>query len=435
METWLVITLLGGVFLFLMLNRVPVALSFLAANIVVLVAYGGTRFFDIISSGMFNSLNSFIMIAVPLFVIMGEIIVRCGLVDVISSAVESIFGRLRAQSALITVGTGTILATLSGAPLATSATLGSTMVPKMISEGYKKWFACGTALGGAALAALIPPSGLAIVLATLAEVSPSKVLIGGLVPGIIIAILFVVYIIVMSYINPDVVPANTEVKQNMTTQERIVNIARALPLLIIVFLVVGVIILGIATATEAAALGAVGSIIVALAYRRLTWKILLDSLYATAKMTTMIFLIMSCSSIFGRVLSLTGAGPEIVDAIVTSALSPYAIIGLMIVCVLIMGCFMDSIALMMITIPLFTPAVIELGFEPIWFCVLILITLGIAGLTPPVGLTLYALKGSCPEVGMEDVYSGGVPFFLIQILMVIITMFIPAIALWLPCLI
>ena len=432
MELSLVIGVLAGVFFLLMLLGLPVALSFIAANIAVLVVHSGTRFFGLIPLGMFDSLNSFVMIAVPLFIFMGEVIVRCNFVDLITDATEGLFGKIRSQSALLTVATGTILAVLSGAPIATSATLGSTLVPRMLNEGYKKWLACGTALGGAALAALIPPSSLAIVLATLAEVSPSRVLVGGILPGLITSASFVVFILVISFVRPELVPAHVKERSKKTTHEKLILILRALPLALIVFLVLGVIFLGVATPTEAAALGAVGAIILALAYRRLTWNIFAGSFLATAKMTSMLFLIIASSSIFGRMLSLTGAGPEIVNMIVTAPVSPYTIISIMIVTVLIMGCFMDSMALMMITIPLFTPAVIALGFNPIWFCVLILITLGIAGITPPVGMVLYALKGACPAVSMSDVYTGAIPFFILQLIAVVLTIIFPQIGLWLP---
>ncbi len=432
MEVSVVILVLLGVFFALMLLGFPVALSFMAANITVLVLHSGTRFFSLIAVGMFASLNSFVLIAVPLFIIMGEIIVRCQFIDLVTNASESIFGKLRTQDAILTVGTGTVLAVLSGAPIATGATLGATLVPRMLRHGYTKWFACGTALGGAALATLIPPSSLAIILATLAEVSPNRVLIGGLLPGLICSALFIVFILVSSKIWPHLVPDKVEQEYRYPFKEVLLRIAKALPLGIIVLLVLGVIFLGIATATEAAALGAIGTILLALVYRRLTWKIFVDSLMASAKMTSMLFLIISTSSIFGRVLTLTGAGPSIVNSIVNAPVGPYFIVAIMIGCILVLGCFMDSIAMMMITVPLFTPAVIALGFDPLWFCVLILITTGIAGITPPVGMVLYALKGSCDEVEMHDVYRGGVPYFLIQMAVIILVMIFPKVGLWLP---
>jgi tripartite ATP-independent transporter DctM subunit len=435
MEVSLIIAALAGVFFVLMLLGFPVALSFIAANVAVLFLHSGTRFFDLIAVGMFSSLNSFVLIAVPLFIIMGEVIVRCRFVDLITNASESIFGRLKTQDALLTVGTGTVLAVLSGAPIATSATLGSTMVPRMVRNGYRKWFACGTALGGAALATLIPPSSLAIVLATLAEVSPTRVLIGGLVPGLMCSALFIIFILFAGKVWPQLIPAVVERKAKDSLKTRLLKIAHALPLGLIVLLVLGVIFFGIATATEAAALGAVGTILLALAYRRLTWKIFTASVFETAKMTCMLFLIISASGLFGRVLTLTGAGPAIVDTIVTAPLAPFAVVGIMIGTVLIMGCFMDSIAMMMITIPLFVPAVIALGFDPLWFCILISITVGIAGITPPVGMVLYALKGACPLVEMEDVYRGAAPFFLLQLVVIVVIMLFPAIGLWLPGLI
>ena len=360
--------------------------------------------------------------------------VRCDFVSLVTDATESVFGKLRSQSALLTVGTGTVLAALSGAPIATGATLGSTLVPRMLKEGYAKWLACGTALGGASLACLIPPSSLAIIIASLAETSPTKVLIGGILPGLLSSAGFFLLVVMGCKLWAHLYPAEAP-KAKYDRKETLRRIALAAPLAIIVFLVIGVIFLGIATATEAAALGAVGSILLALGYRRLTWRIFTDSFIATAKMTAMLFLIIASSSIFGRVLTLTGAGQAIINSIVSIPASPYVAITLMIFCLLVMGCFMDATALMMITVPLFGPAVVALGFDLIWFCVIVLITVGIAGITPPVGMVLYALKGSCPGVGMDDVYKGSIPFFSIEILVCVLTVAFPAIALYLPSLI
>ncbi|NLM52051.1 MAG: TRAP transporter large permease [Firmicutes bacterium] len=435
MSVFLVVGVLLGVFFLLMFLGLPVALAFIAANLSVLFLHSGTRFFSLIAVGMFNSLNSFVLIAVPLFIIMGEVMVRCRFVDLITDVSESIFGKLRAQDAILTVGTGTVLAALSGAPIATGATLGSTMVPRMIDNGYAKWFAAGAALGGASLATLIPPSSLAIILATLAEVSPTRVLIGGIVPGLICSFLFIVFILISSRIWPHLAPAVPEGKNKSSKREIVVRILRAAPLLLIVFLVVGVIFLGIATATEAAALGALGTILLGFAYKRMSWRILKDTLVATVKMTSMLFLILSASSIFGRVLTLTGAGGTIVNAIVSAPVPPIVVILIMIGSILLLGCVMDAIAMMMITVPLYVPAVIALGFDPLWFCVLVLITTGVAGLTPPVGMVLYALKGATDKVDMKDVYLGGAPYFTIEILVILLLMAFPALGLWLPNLI
>jgi len=431
MDVGLVIVVLVGVFFGLMLLGLPVALAFIAANISVMFVHSGMRFFNLIPVGMFGSTNNFILIAVPLFIIMGEIMVRCDFVSLVTDATESVFGKLRSQSALLTVGTGTVLAALSGAPIATGATLGSTLVPRMLKEGYAKWLACGTALGGASLACLIPPSSLAIIIASLAETSPTKVLIGGILPGLLSSAGFFLLVVIGSKLWPHFYPAEAP-KAKYDRKETLRRIAKALPLAIIVFLVIGVIFLGIATATEAAALGAVGSILLALAYRRLTWRIFIDSFIATAKMTGMLFLIIASSNIFGRVLTLTGAGQAIINAIISIPASPYVAVVLMLLCLLVMGCFMDATALMMVTVPLFGPAVVALGFDLIWFCVIVLITVGIAGITPPVGMVLYALKGACSGVSMSDVYKGSIPFFSIEIAVAILTIAFPAIALYLP---
>ena len=436
MSVLLVVVVLLGVFFLLMLLGLPVFLSFIAANLTVMMLHSGPRFLSLVGIGMYNSLNSFVLTAVPFFIIMGEVMVRCRFVDLITDVSESILGKLRAQDAILTIGTGTVLAALSGAPIATGATLGSTLVPRMVKGGYAKWFASGSALGGASLAVLIPPSSLAIILATLAEVSPTRVLIGGVIPGLICSALFIGFILVASRIWPQIAPVTTEVRVKYSKREIALRILRAAPLVIIVFLVVGVILLGIATATEAAALGALGTIVMAFAYKRMTWPILRDTFVATAKMTSMLFIILSSSSIFGRVLTLTGAGGAIVNAIVSAPVPPIVVVLIMIGSLLLLGCVMDAIAMMIVTIPLYVPAVIALGFDPIWFCVLVLMTTAIAGLTPPVGMVLYALKGAADDLlDMKDVYMGSFPFFIIEMLVIVLIVLFPKIGTWLPSLI
>ncbi len=433
MDIWLIGLLLLGIFFLTMFIGTPVALSFIIANVVILYLHSGTRFFQILSMGMFEALSSFILIAIPLFILLGEIIFRCGFVSLIVKAGESIYGRLRGQTAYLTIGTGTVLAVLSGAPIATGATLGNTLVPRMVDEGYKKWFACGCGMGGATLATIIPPSSLAIVLASLAKVGPGKLLIGTLVPGVLTSLMFALFIFVTARIRPELIPETPE-QEKKSIKERLYTIAKAVPLVIIVFFVLGVIFLGIATTTEAAALGAVASIVLALIYRKLTKQILLASLLSTVKTTTMIFLIMAGSKVFSQVLSLTKVGPFVVKAISEANVPIFFIVGLMLLSIVILGCFMDSIGLMMITIPIYVPAVEALGIDSLWFCVLVLIAVGFAAITPPVGMVLYSMKGAYPEASMNDIYKGAIPFFTIQILTIVLTAIFPILALWLPSL-
>jgi tripartite ATP-independent transporter DctM subunit len=431
MEWWFVLILIAGTFLFFLALGVQIALSFVAANLVALYFLGGTRYLSLLATGMFDSVNSFVLVAVPLFIVMGEILFRCRFIDLVTGAFQSVFGKVPGRVGLLTVCTGTVLGALSGAPIATVATLGSTLVPEMVNQGYRRWLAYGTAVGSGALAVLIPPSALAILVAFLGQISPSKVLIGSAVPGFLTALLFAVFVVGACKLWPQLAPDTSKVTK-LSFIAKLFAVFKALPLLWVVFLVTVVIYLGVATPTEAAALGATGSFVLALFYRRLTWTIVVESFMATVKTTSMVFLIIAGSKTFSQVLSLTGAGPKMVQAVVNMPLPPLAVIAVMMLSVLLLGCFIDSISLIMITIPIYMPAVIALGFDPIWFGVLVVINLGIAGITPPVGMVLYALKGVYPSAKMGDIWRGSVPFFCIQALVLVLAMVFPSIALWLP---
>jgi tripartite ATP-independent transporter DctM subunit len=432
MEWWFVLVIMALAFCFFLALGVPIALSFVAANLLVLYFFGGgTRFFDLLSTGMFDSVNSFVLVAVPLFIMMGEVLFRCRFMLLVTDAFEALFGKVPGRVGLLTVSTGTALGALSGAPIATAATLGATLVPEMVRQGYARWLAYGSAVGGGALAVLIPPSALAILVAFLGQISPSKVLIGSAMPGFVTAALFAVFVVGICKIRPQLAPDLTGARR-MRFTARVVSVVKALPLAWIIFLVTVVIFLGVATPTEAAALGAAGAFLLAMLYGRLTWAIATEALVATVKTTSMIFLIIAGSKTFSQVLSLTGAGPKLVQTVVGLPLPPLGVVAVMMLSVLLFGCFIDSISLSMITIPIYMPTVIALGYDPIWFGVLIVICLGIAGITPPVGMVLYALKGVYPAASMGDIWRGAAPFFAIQTVVLVLAMLFPSLALWLP---
>ncbi|WP_052668619.1 TRAP transporter large permease [Nitriliruptor alkaliphilus] len=431
MEPSLVIGLLLGVFLFFLFAGLPVAIAFIAANLLVLYLHSGPQLFTILSVGMFDSLSSFTLIAVPLFILMGEMIFRCGFIDFVSRFFESYFGRVPGRTGVLTIGAGTFLAAVSGAPIATGATLGSTLVPRMVDQGYAKWLAAGTGVGGAALATLIPPSALAIVLASLAEVSPARVLIGGALPGLLTAVTFVVFVLVIARVRPGVAP-EAPLTQGQGWRDRARATAGLLPLATMLVVVLLAIFTGVATPTEASALGVGGVMLLGVLHRRLTRQILVSSFLATVASTGMIFLIIAGSRTYSQVLSLTGAGRAMLEAMLELPVAPIVIVGMMVLAVLVLGCFIDSISLLMIVIPLFVPVVISLGYEPLWFCIVVLIAIGISGITPPVGMVLYALHGVYPSVPMTTIYRGAVPFIALQGAVLLAALAVPAFVMWIP---
>jgi tripartite ATP-independent transporter DctM subunit len=310
--------------------------------------------------------------------------------------------------------------------------LGSTLVPEMQRRGYSKTMSMGPIMGSGALAIMIPPSSIGVLLGSLAGISVAGILIAGILPGLLMAAMYFLYVVGMCWLKPELAPPYAVKPAPLSEKLRsfAINIA---PLSIIVFLVIGLILLGIATPTESAALGAFGTLVLGLAYRELTWAGFMRALIATMKVTVMIFWIIACATGFSQLLAFTGGGPGLVNYVINLGLSPMAIVLAMVGILLLLGCFMEQLAIMMLTIPLMMPVIKTLGLDPLWFGVLVLITMEVAVLTPPFGLVLFVMKGAAPpNVTMVDVYRAATPYIVFNIIVLAIMIAAPNFALWLP---
>jgi tripartite ATP-independent transporter DctM subunit len=424
--------LLGSLMVMLALG-LPVAFAFLFLNIVGFLAFmGGTRALPQLVLSMYDSVSGFVFAPVPLFIFMGEIMFHSGLARRSMDALELWIGRLPGRLSVLSVVAGTLFASLTGSGMANTAMLGSTLVPEMQRRGYSKTMSMGPIMGSGALAIMIPPSSIGVLLGSLAGISVAGILIAGIIPGLLMAVLYLVYVVGACWMNPQLAPAYA-VKQSSLSEKLksfAVNIA---PLSIIVFLVIGLILLGIATPTESAALGAAGTLVMGLVYRELTWAGFMRALIATMKVTVMIFWVIACATGFSQLLAFTGGGPGLVNYVIGLGLSPMAIVLAMVGILLLLGCFMEQLAIMMLTIPLMMPVVNNLGLNPLWFGVLVLITMEVATLTPPFGLNLFVMKGAAPpDVTMLDVYRAATPFIVCDIIVLAIMIAAPDLALWLP---
>ena len=436
MDWWQALVLLVGMMLLLMLSGVPVVISFLLVDLVgAFLFMGGEAGLSQLILNVRESLTSFSLLPIPLFILMGEVMFRSGVGFRAIDVVDQWFGRVPGRLSLVAITSGTLLAAVSGSTLASAALLGEILLPEMQRRGYKHEMSIGPILGTGGLAMLIPPSALAIVLAALCDISIGGLLIAGIVPGIMIATFMATYVIIRCWLQPEIAPPYQveAVPRGRKIWETIVNV---LPLGVIIFLVVGLIFLGVATPSEAAALGCLGTFGVALARGRMNFRILAECIMGTVKLTSMIFLIIVGSMTFSQILAFSGASSGLIKAVTSFDLSPFMVLVLMQLMLIFLGCFMDNLSMVMIAIPIYMPIAHALHFDPMWFALIMLINMDIGNISPPFGLLLFVMKGIAPAgTTMMQVYKAGIPFLMCELLTMILIMLFPTIGLYLPSLI
>jgi tripartite ATP-independent transporter DctM subunit len=313
---------------------------------------------------------------------------------------------------------------------------GSLMLPTMLERGYDKRLAMGPIIGIGGVDMLIPPSALAVLLGSLAGISISGLLIGGILPGLILSILFIGYIVLRAWLNPALAPEEALVDGPTGWKRWAPFLVHVVPLVLIFGVVVGAMTAGWATPTEAAALGAAGTIVAAMLYRSLTWNNLMKALTGTVAVSGTILFIIIGATTFAQVLSFSGATNGIVNLVAAQGLSPTALILGMMLILLFLGCFVDQVSMMLITLPFFMPLIAKLGVDPIWFGVLFLICMQLGLLTPPFGLLLFTMKGVAPPgITMNDVFLSALPYVYFGLAVLMLVFLWPPLATWLPSLI
>jgi len=432
LEWWLTLSIVFGGFVVLLFLGVPVAFAFMMVNIMAMIfLWGGGGLSQLILS-IYNSISTFALLPVPLFVLMGEVMFHTGVASQMIDALDKWLGRLPGRLALLSVGAGTLFATLSGSSIASCAMLGSVLVPEMERRGYKKPMSLGPILGSSGLAIMIPPSALGILLAAIARISAGRLLIAIILPGLVMAVLRGAYIITRAYLQPSIAPSY-DVKHIPLTEKVKSFAAYVLPLGAIIFLVIGVIYLGVATPSEAAALGAIGCFILAAAYGKLNWEHVNKSVSGTVQITVMMFMIFMGSSAFAQILAYTGATRGLLEVVMGLNLAPILILIGMQITLLIMGMFMEPLSIMMVAIPIYWPIIGALGFSPIWFGAIMLLNMEMATTSPPFGLNLYVMKGVAPpDTTMGDIYRAALPFIGCDLAAMTLMISFPIVVLWLP---
>ena len=424
--------LLGGSTVLLFIGM-PVAFSFIAINIVgAMLFLGGDAGLGQMVRNSAAAVINFSLTPIPLFVLMGEVLFHTGLALKVIDGIERLVRQVPGRLAVVAVVAGTVFSAISGSTIATTAMLGSLMLPVMLSRGYNPVMATGPIMAIGAVDMLIPPSALTVLLGSLSGISISKLLIGGVVPGLMLSVAFVGYIVVRAKANPALAPA-TVIEERTGWAKYELLVLYVLPLVSIFVVVIGAMSGGIATPTESAALGALATMALAMAYRTLSFEALLKSLRGTVGISAMILFIILGATTFSQILSFSGATEGIVSTILGGGLTPFAILAGMLLLLIFLGIFVDQVSMMLITLPVFMPIVQRLDIDLIWFGVLYLICMQLGLLLPPHGLLLMTMKGVAPkEVTMAHIFRAVVPFVAMSLVLLIVIILVPAIATWLP---
>ncbi|MEM9435741.1 MAG: TRAP transporter large permease subunit [Pseudomonadota bacterium] len=481
------ILLLGTVCFFLFLG-LPVAFAFMAANLVGtalfvggLLTIGDWTIVTISLQSMpieFHEAVSYSLSTIALFLLMGEILLETGVAFKAIGAIERLIARVPGRLSIVAVLGGTVFSSLSGSTVANTAILGNVLLPDMIRRGYHPTIAMGPIMAVGGIAMLIPPSALAVLLASIAQQSVALLLVAGIVPGVLMALLFFAYVVIRCIINPSLAPPYEDDKSHLDLPFTITFHARngtprrhwsyegawtrtlnrfvpfclyILPLLSIFVVVVGSILTKFASPTEAAAMGCLAALAACYFFRlfknriRISgiegadfdWRAIAKALMETVKINTMIIFIIAGSLVFTQALAVSGATDGLLQALVALDLSPLGVVIMMMVILLFLGAFMDQVSMLLLTLPFFllgqTSLQVVYELDPIWLMVLILITMEIGLLTPPFGLLLYVMKGVAPAgINIMQIIWSAIPFILIEIAVLALLVMVPSVATWLP---
>ncbi|UCC61201.1 MAG: TRAP transporter large permease subunit [Dehalococcoidia bacterium] len=424
--------LLFGSMLLVVFSGLPISFALGGlATVFILVLWGPDRLLLSVMN-TYGAMTNYLLVAVPLFVFMSSILEKTGIAEDFFDAIQNWVGGLRGGLAIGTVLMSVVLAAMVGISAASTAILGLIALPAMLKRNYNKEIALGCIQAGGALGVLIPPSVLMIIIGLFGEISVGQLFIGGIFPGLVLGVLFVLYIATRCRLQPHLGPS-VPPDERANWKQKFISLRVVMFPLILILIVMGTIFAGIATVTEAAGMGAMGSILIAILTRRLTWQNFKEACYGTLRISGMIMWIVFGAAVFTAIYHGIGT-PAIIEDILTGVPGGnWVPIIVMVFILIILGCFLDPGAITMITIPIFIPIVVSLGFEPLWFGIVFVIIMEMGYLTPPFGMNLFVMKGVAPPgITMGDIYRSIIPFVLLQMAGLAVIMLFPQLALWLP---
>lgn len=418
--------LLGGVTA-LILAGPPVAFCFLAINLIGAWLFLGNEagMQQLVRNGV-QALTNFSLTPIPFFILMGEVLFQSGVALRAINAVDRVIAAVPGRLAVVAVVAGTIFSAISGSTIATTAMLGTLLLPQMLARGYHRRMAMGPIMAVGGVDMLVPPSALAVLLGSLAGISISGLLVGGIVPGLLLSVMFIGWIMLRCRMNPSLAPRDAAPDDGPRWRPLLVHV---LPLVLIFAAVVGSMVGGIATPTESGAVGAFATLVVAALYRGLTPSALARALAGTLAVSSAVLFILMGAITFSQILTFSGAADGMTDLLRNAQLGPSGMVLLMMAILLLLGCFLDQVSIMMITLPFFVPIAQELGLDMVWFGILYLIAMQVGLLTPPFGLLLFVMKGAAPPgTPMREVYLAAAPYVVFSMLMLLLVFAFPGVA-------
>jgi len=435
MSIGLLTLLFFGALLFFLVLGLPLSFVLGGVSVVFLYFTWGPEAFYMVASQMWGSMGSFTLVAIPLFVFMAMLLERTGVAEALYRMMHLWWGGLRGGLAIGTVAICTIFAAMVGISGAAVVTMGTIALPAMIERGYDKKMAIGAISAGGGLGVLIPPSVLMVLYSLITGVSVGKLFAAGIIPGIVMALLIGGYVFIRCWLQPSMGPALPKEERGNWNEKLLALRAVLLPM-VIVLMVLGSIMFGVATPTEAAAVGVLGAMIAGIVHRTLTWALVRESLIRTMKLTGMIVWILFAAHAFSSAYQGMGAQAFIEGLMAYIPGGPWGTMIFIQVVLFLLGMVLDPVGIMLITLPVFLPVITNLGFDPIWFGVLFIINMEIGYQTPPFGFNLFYLKGIVPkDITMGDIYSSVIPYTLVLIGGMILLMIFPALVTWLPSLV
>ncbi|MBU1312911.1 MAG: TRAP transporter large permease subunit [Alphaproteobacteria bacterium] len=429
--TEILIIMFGGLSLFL-LAGLPVAFVLGGLSVLFTVLFWDSSALVVLVLQMFDTMHSEALLGIPLYIFMAMLLQRSDVIRDLYNAMELWFGRVRGGLAIGTVVICLVMAAMTGVVGAAVTAMGILALPEMLKRGYDPRLATGTICASGTLGILIPPSVLTIVYSVTAQVSIGKMLIAGIVPGLLLGLLYIGYILVIGYLRPEMIPDREDIRQSGWGEKFAALKTLILPSMIII-MVLGSIFFGVATPTEAAAVGVLGAAIAALLRGNLNRGMLYECAVGTLKTTGMILWITLGAKAYVAIFTGLGGADTLFQLLEGLDANPYVVLALMMLILIFLGTVLDEIGIILLTVPVFLPVVQFYGFDQIWFGVLFALTIQMGYISPPFGYTLFYIKGTLPkDISMGTVYRGILPFFLLQIVGLLVCVALPDLITWLP---
>ena len=427
---WMLALLIGMILLGV---HIGVAFAICSALGVFLMLGSMEAALAILGNTAFEAVRKDVFAVIPLFVLMGDFISRSGAAADLYRICDRVLHRLPGRLAIATIAGNTVFAAVTGVSIAAAAAFSRIAYPEMRKVGYKQTFALGAVAGSACLGMLIPPSVLLIVWAILTEMSVGALFIAGILPGVVLALLFSAYVVISAIRNPEIAPAFDESLVEMTPEETRSEVIGGLGILFLIVLVIGGIWTGMFTPTEAAGFGAIGALLIGVV-KGMRGKDILAAIFQAGKTTAPIMFLLITAQMYSRLLAMGGAVNYIKGMFLTLGVDPFLIIGLMVVIWILLGMLIDSVSIILLTVPIFAPIAAVLGIDPLAFAIFGILVIEAGLLTPPFGLLVYTVKGSVPDptATLSKIFIGSFPYFVLILVAAFIVLFIPALANWLP---